>query len=275
MPGGGVKGRHARHSSRNSDVRSFGCGGEPGTGDTSRRARRRRERPKRAARSRRAARPRPRRGRSRRRGGRRRPGDGAGIERFGPGGAGLGVAALYDAGEERAVARSLERAGLGTALGRGEMERLGFFACDEDLEAELIRALGVRAVEEVVAGQGELRVLFTCFSASPPSAMSLSNASCAASSGRTAAARSATAACSSRRSTRPGSRARSTACWRTPAQQQAERVLARPRTAPSLRRPHAGHGVGRGVDAACEVEVLGHTARTFEISGPPLRARAS
>jgi len=82
---------------------------------------------------------------------------GRALERFGPGGAGLGVAALYDAGEERAVARSLERAGLGTAMGRGDMERLGFYACDEDLEAELIRALGVSAVEEVVAAQGELR----------------------------------------------------------------------------------------------------------------------
>jgi hypothetical protein len=37
------------------------------------------------------------------------------------------------------------------------MERLGFYACDEDLEAELIRALGVRGVEQVVAAQGELR----------------------------------------------------------------------------------------------------------------------
>ena len=82
---------------------------------------------------------------------------GRALERFGPGGAGLGVAALYDAGEERAVARSLERAGLGTAMGRGDMERLGFYACDEDLEAELIRALGVSAVEEVVAARGELR----------------------------------------------------------------------------------------------------------------------
>jgi len=82
---------------------------------------------------------------------------GRALERFGPGGAGLGVAALYDAGEEGAVARCLERAGLGTVLGREDMERLGFFACDEDLEAELIRALGVRGVEQVVAAQGELR----------------------------------------------------------------------------------------------------------------------
>jgi OLD-like protein len=82
---------------------------------------------------------------------------GRALDRFGPAGAGLGVAALYDAGEERAVARSLERAGLGTALNRADMERLGFYACDEDLEAELIRALGVRGVEDVVAAQGELR----------------------------------------------------------------------------------------------------------------------
>jgi hypothetical protein len=82
---------------------------------------------------------------------------GRAIERFGPGGAGLGVAALYDAGEERAVARCLERAGLGTALHRDDLERLGFYACDEDLEAELIRAVGVRGVEDVVAAEGELR----------------------------------------------------------------------------------------------------------------------
>jgi hypothetical protein len=82
---------------------------------------------------------------------------GRAIERFGPAGAGLGVAALYDAGEERAVARCLERAGLGADLVRDDMERLGFYACDEDLEAELIRALGARRVEDVVAAEGELR----------------------------------------------------------------------------------------------------------------------
>ena len=37
------------------------------------------------------------------------------------------------------------------------MERLGFYACVDDLEDELIRSLGVPAVEEVVAAQGELR----------------------------------------------------------------------------------------------------------------------
>jgi hypothetical protein len=82
---------------------------------------------------------------------------GRAIERFGPAGAGLGVAALYDAGEERAVARCLERTGLGSDLGRDDLERLGFYACDEDLETELIRALGARGVEDVVAAEGELR----------------------------------------------------------------------------------------------------------------------
>lgn len=82
---------------------------------------------------------------------------GRAVERFGADGAGLGILALYDAGEERAVARCLERAGLGPARNRDDLERLGFYACDEDLEAELIRALGVPAVENVVAAQGELR----------------------------------------------------------------------------------------------------------------------
>jgi hypothetical protein len=82
---------------------------------------------------------------------------GRAVERFGPRGLDVRLAGLYDAGEERAVARCLERAGLGTALDRRDMERLGFYACDEDIEAELIRALGVRGVEDVVAAQGELR----------------------------------------------------------------------------------------------------------------------
>jgi hypothetical protein len=82
---------------------------------------------------------------------------GRALARYGPRGMGLHVAGLYDSGEERAVARSLDRAGLGSGLSRAEMERLGFYACVEDLEDELIRSLGVAAVEEVVAAQGELR----------------------------------------------------------------------------------------------------------------------
>ncbi len=79
------------------------------------------------------------------------------LERFGPRGLDVRLAGLYDAGEERAVKRCLERAGLGADLTRAAMERLGFYACVEDIEDELIRSLGVPAVEEVVAAQGELR----------------------------------------------------------------------------------------------------------------------
>ncbi|HEY7794752.1 MAG TPA: TOPRIM nucleotidyl transferase/hydrolase domain-containing protein [Gaiellaceae bacterium] len=71
---------------------------------------------------------------------------------------GLGVrtAGLCDAGEERHFRRALEQEGLGAALTRAGMERLGFYVCDPDLEAELIRALGPDAVLDVAAAQGDL-----------------------------------------------------------------------------------------------------------------------
>ena len=70
--------------------------------------------------------------------------------------AGFRVAGLCDAAEEGAVRRGLERAGLGAELDRADMEMLGFFVCVEDLEDELIRALGADAVERVVDARGEL-----------------------------------------------------------------------------------------------------------------------
>ncbi|HXG76245.1 MAG TPA: TOPRIM nucleotidyl transferase/hydrolase domain-containing protein [Gaiellaceae bacterium] len=66
------------------------------------------------------------------------------------------LAGLCDAGEEREVARALERAGLGAGLTRATLAELGFFVCDADLEDELIRALGVDAVERVLAENGDL-----------------------------------------------------------------------------------------------------------------------
>ena len=83
------------------------------------------------------------------------------VELFGPRGFDVRLAGLCDAGEERAFRRALERAGLGTDLTRADMETLGFFVCEQDLEDELIRALGVAAVERVVATQGELRAFRT------------------------------------------------------------------------------------------------------------------
>jgi hypothetical protein len=82
---------------------------------------------------------------------------GRALERFGPHGLDVELAGLCDAGEERDVSSALEAAGLGSGLDRAAMERLGFYVCDPDLEAELIRALGVPAVEQVIDGEGELR----------------------------------------------------------------------------------------------------------------------
>ena len=45
--------------------------------------------------------------------------------------------------ERRAFGRALERAGFGVDLGRAEMERLGFYVCEQDLEDELVRCLGL------------------------------------------------------------------------------------------------------------------------------------
>lgn len=79
------------------------------------------------------------------------------VDLFGPRGLDRRLAGLYDAAEERYVRRSLERAGLGTHLSRDRMAALGFQVCVADLEDELIRALGLAAVEEVVEAAGDLR----------------------------------------------------------------------------------------------------------------------
>jgi hypothetical protein len=78
------------------------------------------------------------------------------LDRFGPRGRDVRLAGLCDAGEERDFRHGLERAGLGTGLTRAGLERLGFFVCTADLEDELIRSLGVAAVERVIEAQGEL-----------------------------------------------------------------------------------------------------------------------
>jgi hypothetical protein len=74
-------------------------------------------------------------------------------------GLGLRLAGLCDAGEEGHFRRALERAGFGPAASRADLEALGFYVCVADLEDELIRALGVAEVEQVIEAQGELRSL--------------------------------------------------------------------------------------------------------------------
>lgn len=83
------------------------------------------------------------------------------LEVLGPRGAGLELAGLCDAAEVGEVARGLHRAGMEAAATAADLERVGFHVCDEDLEDELIRALGVPGVEEVMAQQGELSAFRT------------------------------------------------------------------------------------------------------------------
>ena len=64
---------------------------------------------------------------------------------------GIRVVGLCDVGEEKDFRLAVERAGLGSELGRA-----GFYVCDADLEDELIRSLGVARVEQVIDAQGEL-----------------------------------------------------------------------------------------------------------------------
>jgi hypothetical protein len=78
------------------------------------------------------------------------------LDVLGPDGHDFGLAGLCDAGQEGDFQRSLERAGLGADLDRAGMESLGFFVCVEDLEDELIRALGPEAVIEIIAAEGEI-----------------------------------------------------------------------------------------------------------------------
>jgi len=83
------------------------------------------------------------------------------LRRLGGHDSGVRLAGLCDVGEERHFQRALEHAGFGSELTRADLETLGFFVCDADLEDELIRALGVTAVEQVIAEQGDLRAFRT------------------------------------------------------------------------------------------------------------------
>jgi hypothetical protein len=83
------------------------------------------------------------------------------LDLFGPPRTDVKLAGLCDAGEEREFQRALERAGLGLILTRDDLERLGFFVCEPDLEGELIRALGAAAVERVAAERGDLQAFRT------------------------------------------------------------------------------------------------------------------
>jgi hypothetical protein len=68
---------------------------------------------------------------------------------------GVRLAGLYDVGEERHFLRALR------CDDRGDLERVGFYACTRDLEDELTRALGPDGMQRVLTEQGELRAFRT------------------------------------------------------------------------------------------------------------------
>ncbi|HSK56243.1 MAG TPA: TOPRIM nucleotidyl transferase/hydrolase domain-containing protein [Jiangellales bacterium] len=79
--------------------------------------------------------------------------------RYGPHGLGVPLAGLYDAAEAAKLWHGLAAAGLGNALEPDGLAGLGFYKCSADLEDELIRALGVEAVEAVIEAAGEAHSL--------------------------------------------------------------------------------------------------------------------
>ena len=65
------------------------------------------------------------------------------------------IVGLFDAPEAAHVRRALVAAGVDDG-GAADLASLGFFACDPDLEGELIAALGTARVEALLAEHGEL-----------------------------------------------------------------------------------------------------------------------
>jgi hypothetical protein len=72
---------------------------------------------------------------------------------LGPRGINSRLTGLCDAGQEGYVRWALGQGGFGSVTSRAGMEARGFYVCT----AELIRAAGIGAVEQVIEAQGELR----------------------------------------------------------------------------------------------------------------------
>ena len=80
------------------------------------------------------------------------------VQALGPNGLGVQLAGLCDVAELAHVRRGLARAGVAASTGTDIVAGAddGFYACDADLEDELIRALGTAAVERVLEAEGDL-----------------------------------------------------------------------------------------------------------------------
>jgi hypothetical protein len=87
------------------------------------------------------------------------------LTRLGPLGTGVRLAGLCDLREEELFRRGVA-AQLGASPTRADMEALGFYVCVDDLEDELIRAVGAPGVEALFDANGDLG-LFRLFQSQP------------------------------------------------------------------------------------------------------------
>jgi hypothetical protein len=81
---------------------------------------------------------------------------GRSLTRLGPLGPHVRLAALCDLHEEGIVRRGLGTTRFGSYRASAGVDHLGLYVCVEDLEDELIRAVGTAAVEALFDSQGDL-----------------------------------------------------------------------------------------------------------------------
>ncbi|RLP96960.1 TOPRIM nucleotidyl transferase/hydrolase domain-containing protein [Micromonospora sp. CV4] len=78
------------------------------------------------------------------------------LTELGPLTAQVRLAGLYDVREQEVFRRALVAAQVGSPDSRADLARLGFHVCVDDLEEELIRAVGAVEVEALFDSQGDL-----------------------------------------------------------------------------------------------------------------------
>ena len=83
------------------------------------------------------------------------------LRQFGPGGERRILAGLCDRDAVETFRRALIEAGGGNPQTTFDMARLGFHVCVEDLEDELIRAVGVERTQSIIESQGDLAAFRT------------------------------------------------------------------------------------------------------------------
>lgn len=83
------------------------------------------------------------------------------LRRLGPHGDRRHLAGICDADADELVRRAVHRSGIGAPPTVDAMAEFGFHVCVDDLEDELIRAVGTDDVQRILDSQGELRAFRT------------------------------------------------------------------------------------------------------------------